>query len=203
MKVLIIVASRHGSTHEIAELIATELRLGGVLPDLRDADTVATIADYDAAIIGSAVYVGQWMPEAKRFVTQHRDQLGDDPRLAIQQWAARRRPLAPRRTERCGGVGRVDWCARTCDLHRHARCSRLGFAERLVVKAVRAPIGDFRDKGTIRAWARAIVGHSCRSKRRQPPGDRSVAMPPALPRFREVESWSSCCCCWRRDSPPT
>ena len=32
------------------------------------------------------------------------------------------------------------------------------------------------------------------------PREHSVT---ALTRFCEVESWSSCCCCWRQDSPPT
>jgi menaquinone-dependent protoporphyrinogen oxidase len=34
---------------------------------------------------------------------------------------------------------------------------KLGFAERMVVKGVRAPVGDFRDWDDIRAWADAIA----------------------------------------------
>jgi menaquinone-dependent protoporphyrinogen oxidase len=35
--------------------------------------------------------------------------------------------------------------------------TKLGFAERMVVKAVKAPDGDFRDWDEIRAWADAIA----------------------------------------------
>ena len=156
MRVLIIVASRHGSTHEIAELIAMELRSAGVLPDLRDADTVATIADYDAAIIGSAVYVGQWMPEAKRFVTQHRDHLATVPVWLFSSGPLGDDPWPPGEpsgvAELVEMIGAREHVIFTGRLDTHT----LGFAERLVVKAVRAPTGDFRDKGTIRAWAQAI-----------------------------------------------
>jgi menaquinone-dependent protoporphyrinogen oxidase len=34
----------------------------------------------------------------------------------------------------------------------------LGFCERIAVKAVKAPEGDFRDWDEIRAWAAAIAG---------------------------------------------
>lgn len=36
--------------------------------------------------------------------------------------------------------------------------SLLGFAERAIVAAVRAPEGDFRDWGAIEAWAGQIAG---------------------------------------------
>jgi menaquinone-dependent protoporphyrinogen oxidase len=35
--------------------------------------------------------------------------------------------------------------------------SKLGFGERMIVKAVKAPDGDFRDWDTIRAWADGIA----------------------------------------------
>jgi menaquinone-dependent protoporphyrinogen oxidase len=156
MKVLIAVASRHGSTQEIGEMIATELRATGVLPDLRDADTVATIAGYDAAIIGSAVYVGQWMPPAKRFVVQHRDQLVTIPVWLFSSGPLGDDPWPPGEphgvADLVESIGAREHVVFTGKLDSYT----LGFAERLVVKAVHAPTGDFRDKGAIRAWARAI-----------------------------------------------
>ena len=68
MKVLVAVASRHGSTREIAQMIAGELRAAGVEPDVREVGTIASLDDYDAAVIGSAIYAGQWLPEARQFV---------------------------------------------------------------------------------------------------------------------------------------
>ena len=34
--------------------------------------------------------------------------------------------------------------------------SALGFAERMIAKAVKAPVGDFRDWDAINAWAEQV-----------------------------------------------
>src|SRR5690606_13784617 len=67
MRVLIAVASRHGSTYEIAEVIAAEVRAAGDVVDLRAAEDVDSLESYDAVVLGSAVYMGKWLPEARQF----------------------------------------------------------------------------------------------------------------------------------------
>ena len=68
MKVLVAVASRHDATRGIAEVISDELETAGLEVDLRDADAVANIADYQAIVLGSAIYTGGWLGEAKHLV---------------------------------------------------------------------------------------------------------------------------------------
>ena len=55
MHVLVAVASRHGSTREIADAIAQELRMQGVDADVRHVEDVPDLNSYDAVVLGSAI----------------------------------------------------------------------------------------------------------------------------------------------------
>ena len=57
MKALVAVASRHGSTREIAEAIGDQLAADGIDVDVRDADEVWGLKGYQAVILGSGVYI--------------------------------------------------------------------------------------------------------------------------------------------------
>lgn len=157
MNILIAVASKHGSTRKIADEIAQELRAAGHTAEVRNVKEAPTVNGYDAAILGSAVYAGNWLPEARQYVEQNQEQfanilvwlfssgpLGEDPQpkddpegldKLMEQTGARGHQIF---------VGRLDK-------------SQLGLGERLIVRAVKAPEGDFRDWDAIRAWAREIA----------------------------------------------
>src|SRR3712207_3802689 len=79
MNGLVAVASRHGSTKEIAEAIAEELRGAGSPTDLRQADEVGDIEGYDAVVLGSAIYMDNWLAEARQFVEGNRERLTTVP----------------------------------------------------------------------------------------------------------------------------
>lgn len=66
-RVLVSAASRHGSTAEIAEAIAKSLHESGIDADSIPPEQVAVTSDYDAFVIGSAVYTGHWLEEAVDF----------------------------------------------------------------------------------------------------------------------------------------
>lgn len=63
-RVLVSAASRHGSTTEIAETIARILRERGIEADATSPERVEVTSDYDAFVIGSALYTGHWLKEA-------------------------------------------------------------------------------------------------------------------------------------------
>src|SRR5689334_2159240 len=79
MKVLIAVASKHGSTREIAEAIGEELRSAGLEVDLKNVADVVQLRGYVAAVLGSAIYAGNWLPEAKAFAQRFHAELGTLP----------------------------------------------------------------------------------------------------------------------------
>src|SRR4029079_13512431 len=71
MKVLVAYESKHGSTKAIAERTAKTLSPHGVTASARLSEEVVHPGEYDAYVIGRAVYYGGWMKEAVAFVRDH------------------------------------------------------------------------------------------------------------------------------------
>lgn len=157
MKVLVSAASKHGATTEIAAEVGAALHAAGVEAFVVAPAEVVSVDGYDAAVIGSAVYVGHWLEAARMLVEREQEALraipvwlfssgpiGDPPKPVEEP--AEAAPLAQLIGARGHRVfaGEVDR-------------KKLGFGERAVVAAVRAPDGDFRPWGEIEAWAREIA----------------------------------------------
>jgi menaquinone-dependent protoporphyrinogen oxidase len=82
MKVLVSAASRHGATSEIAEEIGKALHERGddeVVVDMRSAERVSSVEDYDAVVLGSAVYAGHWLEPARELAERHAGALAARP----------------------------------------------------------------------------------------------------------------------------
>ena len=65
-RILLACASRHGATAEIAEEIGDVLRreVPGAVVEVRDAAEPGDVDGFDAVVLGSAVYMGRWLPAA-------------------------------------------------------------------------------------------------------------------------------------------
>jgi menaquinone-dependent protoporphyrinogen oxidase len=133
---------------------------GDAVVEIRPAVEVGDLAPYDAVVLGSAVYMGRWL---------------DDARAAAQRIAAR--PPCPVWLFSSGPIGSpptpdedpaevAALVAATSSrghrlfagrLDRH----RLGLAERAMVAALRVADGDFRDWATIDSWGRQIAAELC------------------------------------------
>lgn len=70
IKVMVAYATKMGATGEIAEAIGDELRSAGFEVTVSNAIDVHTLDGYDAAVIGSAVYMARWRPEAVELLTR-------------------------------------------------------------------------------------------------------------------------------------
>jgi hypothetical protein len=81
-------------------------------------------------VVGSAVYVGKWLKPARKLADEHGDELARRPTWLSSSGLCR--------------AGKLDK-------------SQLGFGERAVVLAVRAPDGDFRGWREISDWAATIA----------------------------------------------
>jgi len=57
LRVLVSAASRHGATTEIAREIAAALSEAGLEPVVLAPDAVASLEGFDAAVLGSAIYM--------------------------------------------------------------------------------------------------------------------------------------------------
>jgi menaquinone-dependent protoporphyrinogen oxidase len=80
MKVLVTAATKHGATAEIAATIGEVLRgEPGLDATVVPAEAVATVDDYDAVVMGSAVYAGHWLAAAKELVDRAGGALAGKP----------------------------------------------------------------------------------------------------------------------------
>jgi menaquinone-dependent protoporphyrinogen oxidase len=162
-KILVAYASKHNSTAEIADAIGEVLReSGGLQVDIQSVEAVKDITVYDAVVLGSAVYAGQWQGEAADFLKQHEQELAQrptwlfssgptgegDPKALMKGWEFPEalRPIAERVKPRDVAV-----------FHGNLDTDKLSMLERLMVKGVKAPMGDFRDWNLIRAWASGVA----------------------------------------------
>jgi menaquinone-dependent protoporphyrinogen oxidase len=77
--VLVCYATRYGSTGEIASIIAGELQKREFEVTLSPLSQVANPGNFDAVVIGSPVYMGKWLAEARDFVSRFRKDLQNLP----------------------------------------------------------------------------------------------------------------------------
>ena len=161
-KVLVSAASAHGATAEIARAITEALTAHGFAPTMIPPAQVSSIEDFDAVILGSAVYVGHWLDPAKDFVTRFRDALAARP-----VWLFSSGPVGnpSRKLVQSMGKDPVDIAGiRTATRARDHRIfagkldpKTLSRAQRASLLVFRGLRGDFRDWAEIRRWADGIA----------------------------------------------
>lgn len=153
--ILLAYATRYGSTQEVAETVAAELRKAGLQVEIQPMRDVRTLDNYDAVVLGAAIYNTRWHPDAHRFLSQYQGILSQRP-VAIFA-------LGPLST----GDGAMQRSRRQLDkeLEKYPWLkpvalemfvgkmdpSKLGFFDRLGATA-----SDHRDWDAIRAWANAL-----------------------------------------------
>jgi menaquinone-dependent protoporphyrinogen oxidase len=156
--ILVAYASKHGATEGIARSIAERLIARGMSVHVELASGVGDLGEPEAVVLGSAIYAGSWRSEAMEFVDRFEDGLSrvpvwlfsggplgehvSDEKEQPKQFADLRARLSPR--DHRVFFGALDE-------------SKLSFGERMIVKAVKAPDGDYRNWDEIGAWAEGIV----------------------------------------------
>ncbi|GIK64200.1 MAG: hypothetical protein BroJett018_19940 [Chloroflexota bacterium] len=91
-RILVVYASRGGTTREIAEQIAEALRLKGIGVETAAVKKVSNAGDYDAIVLGSAIYFRRMMPSAVRFIRQNTSILEACPVAVFSVGAQMRKP---------------------------------------------------------------------------------------------------------------
>ena len=74
-KVLVVYASKCGSTGEIAKAVAEEIAKRGPAADVMPVEKVTDLTGYSAVVLGSAVRFGQWLAPAVGFAARFHDPL--------------------------------------------------------------------------------------------------------------------------------
>jgi menaquinone-dependent protoporphyrinogen oxidase len=171
MRVLIVHASRYGSTRGIGERIGETLRRHGIEVAIKPVEEGGDPTGYDAVVIGSAAYYSHWRKRALEFVRKHRQTLANRP-----VWLFSSGPLGTKATDDQGrDLLMVTEPKEVAELREaiHPRDHRiffgaldpkkLGFLHRLMFN-LPANLdrklfadGDFRDWNAIEAWAAQIA----------------------------------------------
>ncbi len=159
MKVLVTAATRHHGTHEIAEAIAAGLVERGVDAEALPIGEVASVDRYGAVVLGSAVYMGRWLADARRFAQLHASAL-----CVMPVWLFSSGPLGPAEHPIPPGTpADVAVLLRLTRATTHRtfagrlEMKRLHFAERTVARTIHAPEQDDRDWDAIDRFAGEIA----------------------------------------------
>ena len=161
-KVLIAFASKHGATEQIAENIALRLKKNGIDAALKPVKEVSSVAGFDGVILGSGVYAGFWIKAADEFLKDREAALAampvwlfsggptgiGDPAKLMDGFTLPEnlKPLVERISPRDVAF-----------FHGVIDMKKLRFAEKLIIRALKAPTGDFRDWDMINTWADGVA----------------------------------------------
>jgi menaquinone-dependent protoporphyrinogen IX oxidase len=77
-RALLVYATRHGSTQEVADAVAEELRAAFAEVDVYEAPSAPSPAGYDAVVVGGPMIMG-WHKDARKYIKRHKDQLDSVP----------------------------------------------------------------------------------------------------------------------------
>lgn len=157
MRVLVIAASKHDATAGIAEAIGQTLSEHGLDALVAPPGGAPEPQGFDAVVLGSAVYAGHWLKPVLAYVEKHREALAARP-----VWVFSSGPVGDphRPVEEPADAVRV---ADEIGAREHRLFAGrldptiLGRGERLIVRAMRAPEGDFREWATITGWGAGIA----------------------------------------------
>jgi menaquinone-dependent protoporphyrinogen oxidase len=161
-RILIAYGSRCGSTGGVAEAIGQVLSAAEAAVDVRLVKDVNDLSPYQAVIVGSAIRMGKWLPEAVEFVKTHQDTLS---RVAVAYFAACMTVKDDTAENRQKAMGYLDPVrkqfpqVKPVDIGLFAGAvdyGKLSFAYSLILRVKGTPEGDFRNWEAIRTWAAGV-----------------------------------------------
>ena len=159
-KVLIAYASEAGSTAEVASFINDIITEAEIKSECINVKNINSVEDYDIIFIGSPIYMGKWKKEATKFIEINQEQFKDkkifyfltcmslssneeDKLAQVPKFLEYERSLiTPLSEGRFAGV---------------INPKKLSFMQRMMIKMVRAPEGDFRDWEKIANWTKECI----------------------------------------------
>ncbi|PKQ16533.1 MAG: hypothetical protein CVT67_03815 [Actinobacteria bacterium HGW-Actinobacteria-7] len=159
-KFMVVYGTKSGCTRGVAQRIGECLARKGADVDVVSAQEADGLAAYDAVIVGSGIRMSQWHEPARAWVAQNAEQLQQIPVAfyTVNLTMAKEPERAPEVRAwtdpviESSGVSPLDiglfagW----------NEPKEFSFIERTVLKALKAPQGDFRDWDAIDAWAETV-----------------------------------------------
>jgi menaquinone-dependent protoporphyrinogen oxidase len=162
-RVLVVAASRHGATAEIAGALARDLadcpagRAAALSAVAAPAEQRPSPVPYEAVVLGSAVYAGRWLDPARQYAALYADSLRARAVWLFSSGPVGGPPFPPDPPDDAGPLATLTGAQEHRVFPGRLEKAHLSFGERAMVTAMRAPVGDFRDWAEIAAWAARIA----------------------------------------------
>jgi menaquinone-dependent protoporphyrinogen oxidase len=144
---------------EVAERIAKNLSSQNLSVDIHPVGKVTDLMQYQAVVLGSAIRAGNLLPEVKAFCEKHQAQLSqkyfgtfivcltmkDETEETYKTVSAYLEPVRAQIKPDKEGLfaGAMN-------------SSKLGFLERMLMKAMKSPEGDYRNWEAIDTWTEEL-----------------------------------------------
>lgn len=185
MRTLVVYASRHGATKQIAERIAGRLAERDVPVEIRPVDAAGGLGGFDAVVFGAPVYDQSWPPEATRFVGRHAGELAARPLwlFSVGSFGDTKRLLGPLARKEPKDIATLRASLRPDDyrvfqgvIEKH----QWPIWSRALFHLFGGRFGDHRDWVVIEGWADEIA--TALSRHRGDPGASSADFHGGRPR---------------------
>lgn len=157
MRVLVTWGSKRGGTEGIAHIVGDALESAGFEVVTAPAEKVRRVDEYDAAVVGGALYANRWPSSVRRFARRHTEDLRRIPVWffssgPLDDSAERKEIPAPNEVATLAeSVGAKDHATFGGRLEADAK----GFPASAMAKEMS---GDWRSPERIRAWADGVAG---------------------------------------------
>jgi menaquinone-dependent protoporphyrinogen oxidase len=155
MSILVAYGSKRGGTEGLANMVADALREERFAVEVAPARTVRAVRDYEAVIVGGALYAFRWHRDARRFVKRYARDLRARPTYLFSSGplddSAVRKEIPPvkgvqKLMDSVDARGHITFGGR---LERDAK----GFPASAMAKK---SAGDWRDPDQVRTWVHGI-----------------------------------------------
>lgn len=161
MKVLIAYATKYGSTGEVAEKIGKVMESKGAEIRVANIDEKPDPKDYDAAVIGGAVYIGMLNGKTKGFVAKHKKTLKGIP-VAYFVVSGTMKDDTPENREKIGSkLNPMIKKVLPVDVALFGGAFDPAKGPKMMASE---PATDYRDWNAITAWAEGLVSRFKESK---------------------------------------
>jgi len=160
--VLVVYGTKTGCTQDIAEHIGTVFADLGVRADIRSVSDKPEPSAYDAVIVGSGVRAGAWHRAVRGWVAANAEALQTRPTAFYT--VCMTMGVAPDKADEVRGYTAPlieETGVQPVDLGMFAGMNvprKFSLPERLILRAMKVPEGDYRDMDAVSDWTRAVVG---------------------------------------------
>lgn len=158
-RVLVAYETSKGSTREIAQVIAAEIRTAGWDAEAVDIKDSPDPGGYSHVIVGGPIYLGK-IKGVRGFVDRHQVTL--EKRLIGAFAVGMSFAVEDEETRASGRKALDEAIAPLAGAHLGYFAGKidpekLSFIQKIMIKVVKSPVGDFRDWDAVKSWAQEII----------------------------------------------